>query len=78
MMRLMKCIGATKLTLAALLSLLGLTLSCGTYDPCEDRSCGQSCQVCDPDDSECTEPPGAKFCNDRGVCATSQTPPACG
>ena len=25
------------------------------YDPCVDKSCGETCQVCPPDDNDCVE-----------------------
>jgi len=61
----------------AYVSILLLAAACGPFDPCEDKSCGQTCRLCDPDDAECVESAVTKFCNNRSVCAASQTPPVC-
>lgn len=50
---------------------------CGGYDACGDKSCGDPCTVCDPDDADCTETQETKACNSRGVCATAAAP-SCG
>src|SRR5690606_6762361 len=27
----------------------------GVYEPCADKGCGETCNVCDPDDADCVE-----------------------
>ena len=47
------------------------TPECGEeseYDPCEDKSCGEECTLCDPADPDCVETGESKFCNMDGVC----------
>lgn len=73
----MRFVSRCSLALIWAVSLLFSSIGCDPYDPCEDKSCGQTCRVCDPDDSACVETPVTKFCNNKGVCAASQTPPAC-
>ncbi len=50
--------------------------SCGSYDPCGGKECGDPCQICDEGDNECVEPAGQKTCNSRSVCTTAG-PPVC-
>ena len=45
------------------------------WDPCEGKTCGDSCTLCDPDDPTCVETLSIKECNDEGVC--SDTLPVC-
>ncbi len=57
-----------------LLCLFALTagpLGCGKYDPCNEGNCGEPCRFCDPDDSDCQEPPGEKVCNRNRVCVSA-------
>ena len=54
-----------------------LLASCGdTYDPCEDKACGEQCRVCDPDDSSCVETMEVKACDAQGECGHA-TPTSC-
>ena len=39
------------------------------YDPCGDKSCGETCQVCPPDDNDCVETGVVKACDAAGECA---------
>lgn len=42
---------------------------CGdTYDPCENKSCGETCQLCPPGDAECSETGEVKACDRDGAC----------
>lgn len=60
------------------LALLGLgPAACGAYDPCEDRQCGDTCTLCDPDDNDCVETAVQKVCNRNDVCTSAQ-PIICG
>ena len=55
--------------------LLGLSAAaCGGYDPCGDKNCGDTCQLCEEGDADCTERPGQKVCNAAKVCASALTP----
>ena len=38
------------------------------YDPCGDKSCGETCQVCPPDDNDCVETGVVKACDAAGEC----------
>ena len=38
------------------------------YDPCGDKSCGETCQVCPPDDNDCVETGVVKACDAVGEC----------
>ena len=38
------------------------------YDPCVDKSCGETCQVCPPDDNDCVETGVVKACDAVGEC----------
>jgi len=38
------------------------------YDPCSEKKCGDSCQVCPPDDTDCMETMVIKACNAEGEC----------
>jgi hypothetical protein len=42
-----------------------------TYDPCDSRSCGDTCTVCDPADPDCFETSVVKMCQPDGSCAPS-------
>lgn len=64
------------LTGLALIAALGLAGSCGGYDPCGDKNCGDQCTLCDPDDSDCVESAGFKVCNGNAVC-TAAAPAIC-
>lgn len=64
------CLGASLVVAYALAG------GCGAYDPCEDKSCGDPCTVCDPDDASCVETAETKVCNQNQVCVSAQ-PPVC-
>ena len=38
------------------------------YDPCADKTCGDSCTVCAPDDADCVETMSVKQCSADGAC----------
>ena len=38
------------------------------YDPCEDKSCGDNCTICHPDDPDCFETMVIKVCDEDGQC----------
>ena len=50
-------------------------VSCGE-GPCANKSCGDPCTVCAPDEPGCVEPAGVKECSPAGVCepAPAQCP----
>lgn len=52
------------------------TAACGGYDPCNDKACGDPCQLCEEGDADCVEPAGQKVCNSNNVC-TIAGPPIC-
>ena len=52
-------------------------MGCGTYDPCEDKACGDACTTCDPEDADCVETGDFKVCNSELIC-TSAVPAICG
>lgn len=66
------------LTATAAVTCAVLISACDNYDPCEDKACGDACLICDPDDADCVEPAGSKFCNNQDVCATIPVPSSCG
>lgn len=39
-----------------------------TYDPCAGKSCGDSCNICAPDDADCVETAMMKYCDAAGKC----------
>ena len=39
-----------------------------SYDPCGDKSCGETCQICPPDDNDCVETGVVKACDAMGEC----------
>jgi hypothetical protein len=41
------------------------------YDPCADRSCGDPCEECAPDDTDCVEDAAEKQCDLAGRCAVA-------
>jgi hypothetical protein len=41
------------------------------YNGCAGKACGVACTVCDPHDTACVEPPGAKMCNPHEQCVTA-------
>jgi hypothetical protein len=41
------------------------------YNGCAGKACGVACTVCDPHDTTCIEPPGAKMCNPHEQCVTA-------
>jgi hypothetical protein len=41
------------------------------YNGCAGKGCGVACTVCDPHDTSCVEPPGAKQCNPHEMCVTA-------
>ncbi len=61
----------------AFLALLALAASSGQcggtppWDPCDGKSCGESCRVCPPDDLECVETAVVKACDPLGRCVAS-------
>lgn len=59
-----------------ILAVIGL-FGCGSYDPCEDKGCGDPCTICDPDDADCVETGEFKVCNSQSIC-TSAAPAICG
>jgi hypothetical protein len=46
-----------------------------TYNPCEDKTCGEQCTVCPPDDPSCVETGVVKYCRPDGSCTGG--PPTC-
>jgi len=42
--------------------------TCGGYDPCEAKACGDTCTFCDPTDPNCAETGVVKFCDAAGSC----------
>ena len=47
----------------------------GMYDPCANKSCGDACTLCPPDDMNCFETLELKACDMYGAC--SSAPVAC-
>jgi hypothetical protein len=45
------------------------------YDACAGKMCGDTCTICDPNDSGCSETAVLKVCNEFGVCGAEM--PAC-
>ncbi len=45
------------------------------YEPCANKTCGDTCTLCAPDDPDCFETDVIKFCHADGTC--SPTPPCC-
>jgi hypothetical protein len=45
-------------------------MGCPEYDPCEGKSCGDTCSLCDPADKECIETGVVKVCNAGSACVT--------
>jgi len=39
-----------------------------TYDPCEDKEEGETCELCAPDDEDCVETADIKVCDAEGAC----------
>jgi hypothetical protein len=48
---------------------------CPAYQPCANKACGDTCQLCDPNDSTCVETAVVKYCQDDLSC--DPTPPPC-
>ncbi|MEZ4453300.1 MAG: hypothetical protein R3B09_27805 [Nannocystaceae bacterium] len=46
------------------------------YDPCQAKSCGETCTICDPDDPQCVEDQVLKVCDLEGQCV-AETPQVC-
>ena len=44
-----------------------------TYDPCEDKDEGETCELCPPDDEDCVETADIKVCDADGVCGGAAT-----
>jgi hypothetical protein len=42
--------------------------SCNTYDPCAGKSCGDTCNLCPPNDPNCIENGLVKYCDASGQC----------
>lgn len=40
----------------------------GAYEPCNDKTCGDRCTLCDPTDSDCVETDDLKFCDANADC----------
>lgn len=59
----------------------GSSFSCsGTvtpYDPCAGRSCGDTCTICDPADTDCGETAVLKTCDDSGECVAQSEGASC-
>ncbi len=47
----------------------------GGYSPCGGKQCGESCQLCAPNDPACTETAEEKWCDDSGSCRGAE--PTC-
>ncbi len=47
-----------------------------TYAPCDGATCGDTCTLCDPSDTDCYETTVVKFCQADGSC--DATAPTCG
>lgn len=45
------------------------------YEPCAEKSCGDSCQLCGPDETDCAESAEPKYCTADGDCI--DTEPEC-
>jgi hypothetical protein len=56
---------------------LGTDAPDGGYDPCAGKNCGDSCQLCRPNDPNCVETSVVKWCNAKGACLDG-VPPVCG
>ncbi len=50
--------------------------ACAPYEPCADKVCGDTCQVCDPNEPDCVETQEIKACNAEGACV-SEVPNLC-
>jgi hypothetical protein len=40
----------------------------GTYEPCANKACGDTCTRCDPTDRSCVEDKAVKYCDVNGGC----------
>ena len=47
-------------------------MTCETYNPCQEKRCGDTCQSCDPTDMTCEETAEVKVCNAGGQCMDSE------
>jgi hypothetical protein len=45
--------------------------ACGGYAPCGGKSCGDSCTVCEPGDTDCSETAEVKACTGGGDCISA-------
>ncbi len=45
------------------------------YNPCENKTCGDTCTICDPNDPNCVETGVVKYCDHEGRCRA--TTPTC-
>lgn len=43
-------------------------MTCDIYNPCQDKSCGDPCQICNATDTECQESAELKVCSLDGQC----------
>ena len=43
-----------------------------SYDPCENKGCGESCSLCPPDDVDCEETTEIKVCSLGGECLVAE------
>lgn len=46
-----------------------------SYDPCENKTCGETCTRCPPGDNDCAETDVVKYCQPDGSCHMNQ--PSC-
>ncbi|MEZ4428738.1 MAG: hypothetical protein R3A51_13730 [Nannocystaceae bacterium] len=47
------------------------------YEPCAGKQCGDTCQLCDPDDLDCAEDDVIKVCDPDGVCVADNDEVVC-
>ncbi len=50
---------------------LSAAIGCTGYDACGGKECGDPCNQCDPDDSDCVESAEFKVCSDRLLCVAA-------
>jgi hypothetical protein len=46
----------------------------GPYEPCKNKSCGETCTLCDPADPNCNETAVVKYCDENGHCSAQNSP----
>jgi hypothetical protein len=61
------------IVIAALLATGASGGGCGgsDYDPCGGKACGDACQTCPPDATDCVETTVVKACDRDGQCIPS-------